>query len=134
MSTIFLKLYLIAVPVFFVLDLLWLGLVARGFYQKQIGFLLKESVSWPAAMIFYLLFVAGLVLFVIWPAVETGSWIKALALGAIFGLVTYAAYDLTNLATIKDWPLLVTVVDLIWGAVLGAIVSVITYFLFSFFN
>lgn len=76
-------------------------------------------------------FIVGLVIFVITPAVEKGSWMYALLLGALFGLIAYATYDLTNLATLKDWPLLVTIVDLAWGAVLAASVSVITYFITS---
>lgn len=123
----FVKLYLIALPVFFAIDMVWLVLVARNFYQKHIGFLMKPDVGWLAAGIFYLLFIAGLVTFVITPAVEKHSWVQAVLLGAFFGLITYATYDLTNLATLKDWPVLVTVVDLIWGMVLSASVSVVTY-------
>lgn len=125
----FLKLYAIALPVFFAIDMVWLVFVAKDFYKSQIGFLLKTDINWTAAILFYLLFIVGLVLFVIAPSVEKGSWTEALLLGAFFGFITYATYDLTNLATLKDWPLLVTIVDLAWGAVLGALVSVITYFL-----
>jgi len=125
----FIKLYAIALPVFFVIDMIWLGLVAKNFYKSQIGFLMKPDINWTAAIIFYFLFIVGLVLFVIMPAVEKGSWIYALLFGALFGLITYATYDLTNLATLKDWPLLVTIVDLAWGATLGALVSVITFFI-----
>ena len=125
----FIKLYLIALPVFFAIDMVWLGLVAKNFYKSQIGFLMKPDINWTAAIIFYLLFIVGLVLFVIMPAVEKGSWMYALLFGALFGLITYATYDLTNLATLKDWPVLVTIVDLAWGATLGALVSVITYFI-----
>ncbi len=123
----FIKLYLIALPVFFIIDMIWLGLIANNFYKNQIGFLMKPDINWTAAIIFYLLFIVGLVLFVVMPAVEKGSWTHALLFGALFGLITYATYDLTNLATLKDWPLLVTIVDLAWGASLGALVSVITY-------
>lgn len=125
----FTRLFLIALPVFFVIDMIWLVLVAKNFYQEQIGFLMKPDVNWLAAIIFYLLFIVGLVVFVISPAVEKNSWIHALLYGAFFGLITYATYDLTNLATLKDWPILVTVVDLIWGSVLAASVSVISYFI-----
>jgi len=125
----FIKLYLIALPVFFAIDMVWLGLVAKNFYKSQIGFLMKPDINWTAAIIFYLLFIVGLVLFVIMPAVEKGSWMYALLFGALFGFITYATYDLTNLATLKDWPILVTIVDLAWGATLGALVSVITYFI-----
>ncbi len=125
------KLYLIALPVFFVIDMLWLGLIAKNFYAKQIGSLLKSDVNWLAAIVFYLIFIAGLVVFVINPAMTKGSWVYALGLGAFFGFVCYATYDLTNLAVAKDWPLLVTIVDLIWGAVLAASVSIATYFIAS---
>ena len=125
----FLKLYPIALPVFFALDMVWLGLVAKNFYRDQIGVLMKDDINWTAAIVFYLLFIAGLVVFVIAPAIEKRSWMHALFLGALFGLISYATYDLTNLATLKDWPLLVTIVDLAWGAVLAASVSTATYFI-----
>lgn len=123
----FIKLYLIALPVFLVIDMVWLGLVAKGFYSKQIGFLMKTNINWTAAIVFYLVFIVGLVIFVVTPAIDKKSWLQALLLGSLFGLITYATYDLTNLATIKDWPLLVTFVDLVWGTILAASVSVITY-------
>jgi uncharacterized membrane protein len=123
----FIKLFLIALPVFFVIDMVWLVLVAKKFYQEHIGFLMKPDINWFAAIFFYLLFIAGLVIFVISPAVEKHSWVHALLFGAFFGLITYATYDLTNLATLRDWPLLVTIVDLIWGTVLASSISLITY-------
>lgn len=124
----FIRLFLIALPVFFIIDMIWLVVVAKSFYQKQIGFLMKPEINWFAAITFYLLFIAGLVTFVISPAVVKQSWTNALLYGALFGLITYATYDLTNLATIKDWPVLVTIVDLIWGSALAASISIITYF------
>ena len=127
----FIKLYAIALPVFFAIDIVWIGVVAKNFYLNQIGALMKSNVNWVAAIIFYLIFIAGLVVFVIMPAVEKGSWTHAAIFGALFGLVCYATYDLTNLALAKDWPLLVTVVDLAWGSGLAASVSVITYFIAS---
>jgi uncharacterized membrane protein len=123
----FIKLYAIALPVFFAIDVVWLGLVAKNFYAKHIGFLMAPTVNWMAAMLFYLLFIVGAVVFVITPALEQKSLTHALLFGALFGLISYATYDLTNLATVKDWPLLVTVVDLIWGMTLSASVSTITY-------
>ncbi len=125
----FYKLYAIALPVFFAIDMAWLGLIAKNLYAKQIGGLLKENVNWIAAIIFYLIFIAGLVLFVILPAVEKGSWSHAMLYGALFGFVCYATYDLTNLAVAKDWPIFITIVDLIWGAVLATSVSTITYYI-----
>ena len=127
----FIKLFFIALPVFFIIDMVWLVLVARKFYQEQIGFLMRPDVNWIAAIIFYLIFIAGLVAFVISPAVIKQSWKHALLYGAFFGLITYATYDLTNLATLKNWPVLVTVIDLIWGTVLAASISIITYLIYN---
>jgi uncharacterized membrane protein len=125
----FFKLYFLALPVFVVVDAIWLGLVARGFYKEQLGSLMKTNINWTAAVIFYLLFIAGLVLFVIEPGVEKNSFTRLVAYAALFGLVTYATYDLTNLATIKGWPLNITIIDLIWGASLSVIVSSAVYYL-----
>ena len=123
----FFKLYAVALPIFLAIDMVWLGLIAKNFYRQQIGFLMKSDVNWIAAIFFYLLFIAGLILFVIEPALEKKSWLNAILLGALFGLVTYATYDLTNLATIKNWPMLVTIIDLIWGSFVTATVSFLTY-------
>ena len=127
----FLKLFGIALPVFFAIDMVWLGFVAKDFYAKQIGGLMKPDINWTAAIIFYLIFIAGLVVFVITPAVVKNSWTQAVLMGALFGFVCYATYDLTNLAVAKDWPVFVTIIDLIWGAVLAASVSVITFLIAS---
>jgi uncharacterized membrane protein len=123
----FLKLYAVAIAAFLVLDLIWLGVVARSFYQSQIGHLLRADVNWVAAFVFYLLFVVGIVLLVVGPAVERASLGHAVVFGALLGLVTYAAYDLTNLATLEGFPVTVALVDLVWGSVLCAAVSSITY-------
>jgi uncharacterized membrane protein len=119
----YLKLYLCTLLAFFAIDMVWLGLVARGFYRKHLGHLLRPDPSWTAAIVFYLLFVAGLLVFVVVPSLQAGSARKVLILGALFGLITYATYDLTNLATVKDWPLSVTAVDMLWGGVLATSVS-----------
>jgi uncharacterized membrane protein len=118
------KLYVLTLPVFLLVDMVWLGLVAKGFYQKHLGYLLSPKVNWAAAVIFYLLFIGGILLFAVLPAVEKHSWVRAGLLGALFGLMTYATYDMTNLATIKDWPLVVVVVDILWGMILCTLVSV----------
>ena len=123
----YLKLYPVALISFLAIDMLWLGLVARGFYKHHLGYLLSERPNWVAAIVFYLLFVAGLLIFVIVPALEANSWRKLLFLGALFGLITYATYDLTNMATVKNWPWVVTVVDLVWGVVLATGISSITF-------
>jgi uncharacterized membrane protein len=127
----FIKLFFIALAVFFAIDMVWLVLIAKNFYREQIGFLMKPDINWVAAIVFYLLFIAGLVVFVISPAVQKHSWTHALLFGALFGLISYATYDLTNLATIKGWPVLVTLVDLAWGMVVSASVSLLTYLIFA---
>jgi len=128
---LFLKLYAISIVIFFAIDLLWLGIIAKNIYQKYIGELLKPDVNWVAAILFYLLFIGGLVIFVLMPAVDAGSWVKALLLGALFGFITYATYDLTNLATLKGWPIQITIIDLIWGTFLGASTSTLSYLVYK---
>jgi uncharacterized membrane protein len=123
-----LKLYFITLGAFLAIDLLWLGLVARNFYQQQLGYLLAPRTNWSAAIIFYLLFVAGVLVFAVLPGLQAESLGKALLLGAFFGLVTYATYDLTNLATVKDWPVVVTLVDMAWGMVLSSLVTLVSFF------
>lgn len=125
--TIFFKLYAVAVITFFIIDLIWLGVVARSFYQNQMGHLMRTDVNWPAAIVFYLVFVVGIIVLAVWPAVERQSLGHALALGALLGLVTYAAYDLTNLATLEGFPIRVVLVDMVWGTVLCATVSAVAY-------
>lgn len=119
----FLKNYLLTFIPFVALDALWLGLIAPQFYRAQIGHLMAEQVNWPAAALFYTLYIAGMVFFVSGPAIRSGDLRQALVRGALFGLITYATYDLTNQATLRDWPLLVTIVDMIWGTTLGALTA-----------
>jgi uncharacterized membrane protein len=119
-------LYLITLAVFFLIDMVWLGVVAKDFYRRHLGTMLSPKVNWGAAILFYLLFIAGLLIFVIRPALVQGAVLPALLLGALFGLISYATYDLSNLATLRDWPLIVTVVDLVWGTTLGGLVSLIS--------
>jgi len=123
----FIQIYLVVLAAFFVIDMIWLGLVAKKFYREQLGSLMRAGVNWPAAIIFYLLFIVGLVFFIVYPAVEQGSWFYALWTGAFFGLICYATYDLTNLATLKNWPLKMTIVDLIWGSALSGILGLIGF-------
>ena len=121
-----LVIYLITLAVFFLIDMIWLGVVAKGFYRRHLGPMLNPKVNWAAAILFYLLFIVGLLVFVIKPALISGEPLKALFFGALLGLISYATYDLSNLATLKDWPLVVTIVDLIWGSVLGGAVSFVS--------
>ena len=120
------KLYFITLIAFLAIDSLWLGLVAPSFYQSQIGFIMAESPDLIAAGLFYLLFIFGMVMFIVEPGVREGTLMKAVARGALFGLVTYATYDLTNLATLEGWPILVTIVDLAWGTFLSAAVTLVS--------
>lgn len=119
--------YLVAAVVFLVLDLAWLGLVAQGLYERLLGDLLAEQPNVAAAVAFYAIFLAGLVYFVIAPAVEERSLRSALFRGAAFGLVTYATWDLTSLAVIEGFPAAIVPVDMAWGAVLAAAVSTVTF-------
>ncbi len=126
---VFLKLYLVTLPIFLIIDFIWLGLVANGFYKNQIGFLMKTNINWAAAVIFYFLFIAGLIVFVIAPSLVKNSWVHALFLGAFFGLVAYATYDLTNFSTLKGWPIAVTLIDLAWGTFVTSLVSSLAFFI-----
>jgi len=123
MTTYYLKLYLATLVAFTATDAVWLGLVARTFYRKHLGFLMAPSPNWLAAIVFYLLFVVGILVFVVVPGLKGDSLKVTLLHAALFGLIAYATYDLTNLATVRDWPVLVAVVDMTWGAVLSVAVS-----------
>jgi uncharacterized membrane protein len=123
----YLKLYLITLAAFLSIDMLWLGLVARTLYRNYLGFLMAPKVNWLAAIIFYLLFVLGLLIFVVLPGVKENALGATLLRAALFGLITYATYDLTNLATLKDWPVFITVVDMAWGTVLSVAVGYIGF-------
>jgi uncharacterized membrane protein len=127
----FLKKYLYTFIPFLVLDALWLGLVAPSFYKANIGHLMTDTPNFAAAGLFYLLYVAGLVVFV---TGREGTLKQAALRGAFFGLLCYATYDLTNLATLKDWPVLVTVVDLVWGTFASTVTSVAAVWLIRKFN
>ncbi|HDQ44882.1 MAG TPA: DUF2177 family protein [bacterium] len=124
----YVKLYVVTLIAFFAIDMVWLGLVARALYRRQLGFLLRPDPNWIAAIVFYLLFILGILLFVVLPGLQADSLSKTILLAALFGLITYATYDLTNLATVKDWPLLITVIDLAWGTVLSVAVSCVGFF------
>ena len=121
------KLYLLTLLGFFAIDMVWLGFVARGFYKQHLGFLLSPKPNWYAAIVFYLLFVGGILVFAVVPGLQAASLRKAVILGALFGLISYATYDLTNMATVKNWPWIVSVVDMTWGLVLAASVSGVGY-------
>ena len=126
---VYLKLYFSTLLVFFAVDMIWLGLIARTFYKKHLGFLMAPEVNWYAALIFYFLFILGVLVFVVIPGIRDNDLTMTLIKAALFGLITYATYDLTNLATVKNWPILITIIDLIWGMVLTTIVSLAGFFI-----
>ena len=115
--------YLLTFGVFLIVDLLWLGIIAKNIYKKYLGDFLTDTVNWTAAFIFYFIFVAGISIFVIYPSVSKDSAYYAILMGALFGFFTYSTYDLTNLATLKGWPLPIVFIDILWGSLLAAIVS-----------
>lgn len=123
--------YLISIPLFIIIDLLWLGIIAKQFYWDKLGYLFGE-LKWTPLIIFYVLFLLGLTYFVTYPNLES-SFIKIILVGGFFGLVTYATYDLVNHGTIKDWPLSITVADLAWGAFVSAFVSTLTILIYRHF-
>ena len=121
------KLYALTVPVFFAIDMLWLGYVAKDFYQQNLARFLSPNVNWSAALIFYLLYIVGILVFAVVPALQKDALGRAALLGGLFGFFTYATYDLTNLATLENWPLKVVVVDIVWGVVLGSVVATCSF-------
>ena len=127
MALFYLKLYMLTIPIFFVVDLLWLGVIAKNLYQKNLAHLLSPVVNWPAAIVFYLIYIAGIILFAVKPGLDEQSLSKTVIWAALFGFFTYATYDLTNLATLRDWPIKVVVIDIIWGTVLCTLVSIGSY-------
>lgn len=123
----YLKLYALTVPVFFAIDILWLGIIARRFYRESLGDLLSPEVNWTAAVIFYLIFIVGILIFAVVPGLKRQSLAWAALYGGLFGFFTYATYELTNLATLRKWPFKVVVVDISWGIVLCLSVASVSY-------
>lgn len=130
---LYIKQYVVTALMFFAVDMLWLGVLARGLYKRYIGHLMADKVVVGAAVVFYLIYIVGLLFFVIQPALKKGSFNYALVTGLFFGFITYATYDLTNMATLKDWPLMITIVDIAWGTCLGGAVSALSYLILSRF-
>jgi uncharacterized membrane protein len=119
--------YAASAVVFLGLDLVWLGLIARSFYARQLGDLLRDSPSLSVAALFYALYVGGIVLFAISPALQSQSWRTALVLGLLLGLLAYGTYDMTNLATLRRWPLALALVDMTWGSLLTGLAATAGY-------
>ncbi len=123
--------YAVSVPVFFVIDMIWLGVIAKSFYRKALEPLLTPNINWAAAIIFYFLFLLGILVFALIPGMEKRSLGYTIVTAALFGFIAYATYDLTNLATLRDWPLMLSIVDMTWGAFLSASTAAITYIIMS---
>ncbi len=126
--------YLLTFVVFLIIDMLWLGVIAKNIYQKYLGSFLTDNVNWVAAFIFYFIYVAGISIFAIYPSVNKGSVYNAILMGALFGFFTYATYDLTNLATLKGWPISIVIIDIIWGSVLSSVVSLSGFYIIKWLN
>lgn len=127
----FIKVFLIALIIFLILDFIWLGLVAKNLYQNEIGTLLKTKFNFVAAFIFYTIFIIALTIFVIIPAINNNSLKEVILMGALFGLVTYATYDLTNFATLEGFTIKIVIIDLLWGTTLGTLTSTLTYLIYK---
>ncbi len=123
--------YLAMTVTFLVVDLLWLGLIARPVYKKYLGSLMRKNVIWLAAIIFYLLFIVGIFIFVVLPAHQKASMSHAIGMGALFGFFTYMTFELTAFATLKNWPLPLVFIDIIWGTVLTSIISLVGFWAMS---
>lgn len=124
--------YILTAAVFFAIDMVWLGVIAKNLYRNYLGNFLSSEVNWVAAIVFYLLFVVGILFFAVFPAIEKNSVMQAVLLGALFGFFTYATYDLTNLATLKDWPIQIVVIDILWGMFLTGSVSTAGFYIVTF--
>jgi len=123
----YLKLYALTIPIFFIVDIIWLGVIAKDFYRRHLGFILSPDVNWKAAIIFYLMYIVGIIFFAVRPALTSNSWVQAAVLGGLYGFFTYATYDFTNLATIKNWPLVIVLADVLWGVGLCTVVSTLSF-------
>lgn len=126
--------FFLSTIVFFIVDLLWLGLVAKSIYSKYLGDLLREDVNWIPALLFYILFIIAIFVFAVLPAINVDSIKKAMLLGAFLGFICYATYDLTNLATLKGWPVKLVFIDIAWGTFLTSVVSAIGFLILKWLS
>lgn len=124
----YIYLYLLTALVFFAIDFLWLKFSAPN-YSKKIGHLMAPKPKLFPALIFYLIFVIGVIIFAVLPGYESQNIWKTIMLGALFGMLSYSTYDLTNLATLKNWPVSITIIDIIWGTTVSALTSVAGYYI-----
>lgn len=123
--------YFATMVFFFAVDLVWLGVIAKDFYRNGIGHLMGDGFNVAGVIAFYIVYIAGVFFFAINPALETGDWQRAAFLGAAFGFFAYATYDLTNLATLRDWPVGLAIADMAWGSALTSAASVVGFWVAS---
>jgi uncharacterized membrane protein len=121
--------YIATLVIFTGVDLVWLGFIAKGFYRAQLGELMAPQLNVWAAVAFYPTYAAGLFVFAVRPAMISGAWTDTVLFGAVLGAVAYATYDLTNLASLRNWPVMVTLVDLAWGTMLSATAAALAFFM-----
>ncbi len=124
------KVFVAMIFAFLLVDLLWLGVIAKSFYRQELALHITDRFNWYAAITFYILFIAGMIFFSVIPAQKFDSWAIVALYGALYGLITYGTYDLTNLATLKNWPVILSFVDIIWGMFLSSLVTIIGVFVY----
>jgi uncharacterized membrane protein len=131
---IYIKLVALLTPIMLAIDVLWIGVFMKSFYRENLGYIMADTINWKAGLIFYVLYIFGLIYFVIIPEMEGGTLISTALKAALFGFIAYATYDLTNQATLKDWPLIVTVIDMSWGAFVTGVMGAIGFFIVGFLS
>jgi uncharacterized membrane protein len=130
---IYLAAYAVATIVFLLIDYIWLGYIAKDFYYNQLGHMMADPINFKVAAAFYMTYTIGIVVFAVKPAlVDSNIWL-AVGYAALFGFLAYGTYDFTNLATLKDWPPIVAIVDVIWGTTITATTAAATYLIISRF-
>jgi len=123
--------YLVATAIFLLIDAIWLGVVAKNFYADQLGYLMADNIRFGVAAAFYAVYTIGIIVFAIKPGMSADSISMVAGYSALFGFLAYGTYDFTNLATIKDWPVIVSVVDIIWGTTITTVTGVTTYLILN---
>jgi uncharacterized membrane protein len=119
--------FLLSIPIIFIIDLAWLGIFAKDFYQKMMSPLVNIQFNWQYVILFYLIYFTGIYIFALKPGIESASLYKTLTMAAMFGFFCYATYDITNMATIKDWPLRLAIIDIVWGTFLTTFTAFVAY-------
>lgn len=125
--------YLLSLPILLAIDFLWIGYLAKDLYTKNLTPVINLSFNLPAGVVFYVFYMVGIIIFATYPGIVEKDIFKTILLGALFGFFCYSTYDLTNLATIKDWPIKIVIIDILWGTVLTTFIATIAYKIFFWF-